>query len=368
MAQLTISATVPKSTPVDAKIFLASSLNNWNPNDEKFQLTKKENGVYEIQIPENSGSFEYKLTLGSWDFSETNLAGNAIENRKATFSTPPQHISIEVEGWSKPQEKLSTQSKNVKILSDHFTIPQLNSERRIWIYLPADYATSSKKYPVIYMVDGQNLFDNATSFSGEWKIDETLDAFAESGKFRAIVVGIDNGGAERLNEYSPWKNEKYNGGGKGERFTEFLVHTLKPYIDKSFRTLPQASNTALIGSSMGGLISLYAGTKYPNVFGKLGIFSPAFWFAENDLHLYLNKNQKKLQYTKFYFLAGQNESETMVSDIEEIETILKRKKVPEKNILLKIDQDGTHSENYWAREFPAALMWLFGKNQDSTSN
>ena len=110
---------------------------------------------------------------------------------------------------------------------------------------------------------------------------------------------------------------------------------------------------------MGGLISLYAGAKHPKVFGNLGIFSPAFWFAEKDLKKFMNENPNQLKKTRFYFLAGTTESETMISDINEIVEILKKKNIPEKNIKTKFDEDGTHSENYWAKELPAALKWLF---------
>jgi len=343
----------------NAKIFMASSLNNWNPNDPNFELKKDLSGNYSIEIPEGNGKAEYKFTQGSWETAESDENGNAVANRNFSFSGNSQDIKNQISGWAKPVQKKNTASKNVKILSENFSIPQLNATRRIWIYLPPDYENSKKKYPVIYMEDGQNLFNEATSFSGEWKVDETLDGFSKSGKFKAIVVGIDNGGSERLNEYSPWKNEKY-GGGKGEFFTEFLVKTLKPYIDKTYRTLPQPQNTAIIGSSMGGLISLYAGVKNPSVFGKIGIFSPAFWFAENDLKKFLNENSNQLKQTKFYFLAGSKESENMVSDINEVVEILKSKDIPEENIKTKFDEEGTHSENYWSKEFPAALIWLFG--------
>ncbi len=351
---------LPENSQENSKVFMASSLNNWNPNDQNFELKKNEIGKFSIEIPEGNGSFEFKFTQGNWETAEADKDGNSIANRKISFIGNPQIIKVEIQSWSTPLKKENTASPNVKILSENFEVPQLKTSRRIWIYLPQNYHKTKKKYPVIYMMDGQNLFDNSTSFSGEWKVDETLDSLCKQNEFQAIVVGIDNGGSERLNEYSPWKNEKY-GGGKGELFTEFLVKNLKPYIDQSFRTLPQPKNTAFIGSSMGGLIALYAGTQYPDVFGKLGIFSPAFWFAENDLHLYLHKNQRKIRNSKFYFLAGKNESENMVSDMQEIVTILQQKKVPSKNIVIKIVENGTHSENYWAKEFPAAFIWLFKK-------
>ena len=153
------------------------------------------------------------------------------------------------------EEKKSTASKNVSIIEKEFIIPELNNiSHKIWVYLPPNYDQSSKKYPVIYMHDGQNLFDNATSYIGEWEVDETLnELFNKTGK-GFIVVGIENGGEERINEYTPWKNEKY-GGGKGEIYIDFLVNTLKPYIDVTYRTKPQQKHTGLIGSSLGGLIS-----------------------------------------------------------------------------------------------------------------
>lgn len=352
---------VPKNTPENATIYLASSINNWNPNDENYKLNKDEKGNFSITIsnfPIGQKTLEYKFTQGSWDMAEADKEGKSIENRKIELSKSIQNIENQIVSWALSQEKNHTISGNVKILSDKFEIPQLNTTRKIWIYLPPSYATSKKKYPVIYMEDGQNLFDEATSSYGEWKIDETMENLAKQGKTETIVVGIDNGGSERLNEYSPWKNEKY-GGGKGEKYAEFLAETLKPFVDENYRTLSQAKNTALIGSSMGGLISFYCGLKYPSSFGKLGIFSPSFWFAEEEAQEFLKENADQLKSTKFYFLAGKKESETMVSDVQEMVDLLYKNGISKRKIKTKFDEDGTHSENYWAREFPFAFLWLF---------
>lgn len=351
---------VPNDTHEDAKIFMANSTNNWNPNDPNFELKKDNSGNYTIEIQKKEGTLEYKFTQGNWETAEGDENGNKLENRKLNFSNDQQTIENQILSWEKTAVKKNTASDNVKVLSENFSIPQLNTTRKIWIYFPPDYSNSNKRYPVIYMQDAQNLFNEATSFSGEWKVDETLNQLFKDGKPTAIVVGIENGGAERIDEYSPWKNEKY-GGGKGDAYTEFLAKTLKPYIDKTYRTLPQAKNTALIGSSMGGLISFYAGLKYPDQFGKLGIFSPSFWFDFKDLNFFLNKNVKKLKSTQFYFVSGTKESEDMVSDIQKIIPILLKKGVPKTNIRTKFDEDGTHSETYWSREFGAAYLWLFQK-------
>ena len=352
---------LPENTPKDTQFFMASSLNNWNPADKSFEFKKDENGNYTLKISKIDEDFEYKITQGSWDFAEGDAQGNASSNRKFSPQTDGNLINLEIRSWQKPLEKANTLSPNVSVLSENFNIPQLKTTRKIWIYLPPDYATSGKKYPVVYMEDGQNLFNDATSFSGEWKVDETLNAEYAQKKTDAIVIGIENGGAERLNEYSPWKNSKY-GGGKGDLYADFLANTLKPYIDKHYRTLSQPKYTALIGSSMGGLISFYAGVKYPNTFGKLGIFSPSFWFAKQDLIFYLRKNAKKLKNSKIYFYAGLKESDDMVSDIKKAEIELIKQGVPAKNIFTKFNPDGTHSESYWSREFGQSFEWLFENN------
>jgi len=343
---------LPKNTTQNLKLFLASNLNNWNPNDDQFEFKKDSEGSFILTIPTPSQKVEYKITQGNWETAEDS------PNRTLQVSNSSKTIELKIQNWSQPKEKKHTTTSNVKILSENFKILQLNTTRKIWIYLPPDYEKSNKNYPVIYMHDGQNLFDEFTSFSGEWGVDETLnEIFSETGE-SAIVIGIDNGRETRLAEYSPWNNDKYKTKGEGDLYLEFLTKTLKPYIDKTYRTQKQASKTLIMGSSMGGLISFYASVKYPTVFGKAGIFSPAFWFVSKDLKTYLNKNQSNLKNSKFYFVAGKNEDETMVSEIETVNQSLLKKSVPEKNIVMKIDADGTHSENYWKRELKQSLIWL----------
>jgi len=358
-AQITFKITqLPEDKNRNSRLFLASNLNNWKADDPKFEFSKNNEGIYTLTIPSQNQKTEYKITQGSWEISETDDKGNSIENRIVESPEKAQTIELQIKGWSSTKEKKHTISSNVKILSENFNIPQLKTTRKIWIYLPPDYETSKKKYPVIYMHDGQNLFDNFTSFSGEWSVDETLnDIYKKTGK-SAIVIGVDNGGDKRLAEYSPWNNDKYKTKGEGDLYVEFLAKTLKPYIDKTYRTEKQASKTIILGSSMGGLISLYASVKYPDAFGKAGIFSPAFWFVSKDLKMYLNLNKNNLRNSKFYFVAGKNEDETMVPEIINVDKLLLKKSVPEKNIFMKIDEDGTHSESYWKRELEASLIWL----------
>jgi len=254
-------------------------------------------------------------------------------------------------------EKKSTAAKNVSILKKEFVIPTLTAiSHKIWVYLPPNYESTSKIYPVIYMHDAQNLFDNATSFLGEWKVDETLNKlFDKTGK-GFIVVGVENGGTERINEYTPWKNKKY-GGGKGEIYIDFIVNILKPYIDANYRTKKQAKQTALVGSSLGGLISYYGGFKYPNTFGKIGAFSTSFWFSDEVIDF--TKKFGNTSKIKLYLYVGGKEGDTQQSDTEHMENLLLATDFPAKNIKISINPNGKHNETAWEKEFLKVVTWLY---------
>lgn len=265
-------------------------------------------------------------------------------------------ITIEIQHWADhfpKKTRVSTASKNVHVIDTAFFIPQLNRYRRIWIYLPADYAKTNKKYPVLYMHDGQNVFDDATSGFGEWGVDEALDTLDPKHK-EIIVVAIDNGGNKRINEYSPYDMPKY-GKGEGDKYVDFLVQTLKPFIDKHYRTKTDAANTFILGSSMGGLISFYAILKYPNVFGGAGVFSPAFWITPQLKNI--NPAQAKKVKGKIYFYAGEQESETMVPDM--LDVFNQMHKYSKAKMETVIRAEGKHNEPTWRKEFPLFYEWMF---------
>ena len=255
------------------------------------------------------------------------------------------------------QEKEKTATENVSVLEQEFVIPNLNNiSHKIWVYVPPNYTTSNKKYPVIYMHDAQNLFDATTSYAGEWKVDETLnDLYKTTGK-GFIVVAVENGGAERINEYTPWEHKKY-GGGKGEFYIDFLKNTLKPYIDATYRTKKQAKHTAIIGSSLGGLISYYGGLKYPKTFGKIGALSTSFWFS--DAIEDFTKNYGKNKKSKLYLLVGEKEGKDVVVNTEKYKNLLIETGFKSKNITSKINPDGAHNEAFWSAEFLEVIQWLY---------
>ncbi len=159
--------------------------------------------------------------------------------------------------------------------------PHLQNARDILVYLPPSYETNpERRYPVLYMHDVQNLFDAHTSYAGEWQVDETLEALSRAG-LEAIVVGVFNAGEQRRIEYNPFPSRF--GPGKGEAYLRFLVETLKPLIDADFRTRPERPYTGLMGSSMGGLISLYGFFNFSDTFGLAGVMSPAFIISYQEV-------------------------------------------------------------------------------------
>jgi predicted alpha/beta superfamily hydrolase len=360
LAQLTITITsTPSNTPSSDNIHIAGNFQNWNPGDPNYQLDNLGNGQHQITINPAAGTLEFKFTRGSWDSVEGNANGGFIPNRTYTYNGSASNLDLGIAGW----EDLggtgsSTAADNVHLLDNNFFMPELNRSRRIWIYLPPDYETTNKHYPVFYMHDGQNLFDVQTSFSGEWEVDESLNELFSQGDHGAIVVGIDNGGALRLDEYSPWYNNNYNAGGEGEQYINFIAETLKPYIDDNYRTLTEPVHTVLFGSSLGGLISQYGLMQRQDVFGKAGVFSPAFWFNPEVYNH--SETTPKQGAKKIYMLAGIPEDNGSVVDaVNQMEAALLNNDFTNEEVNKAFHTDGQHSEWYWAREFRWAYLWLF---------
>jgi predicted alpha/beta superfamily hydrolase len=237
----------------------------------------------------------------------------------------------------------------------NFASPQLNNSRSLRIYLPASYEENkAKRYPVLYMHDGQNLFDARTAAYGvEWGIDETINHAVAMGLMdEVIVVGIDNT-LERIAEYTPCCDPK-NGGGKLDAYQAFITDTLKPYIDKTLRTLPDKDNTAIMGSSLGGIASVSIAQHRPDLFSKAGGVSSSFWWNEGT---YIKKPAPKVA-VKFYLDAG-----TKNDGLEESQAVrdvmLKQGYQAGTDLLFYTDSGGSHNEKSWAARVEKPLTWFF---------
>ena len=351
-----IIAEIPAIDLADLTVYLASDFNNWNPKSDVYQFKINKQSQLQLKISLPVSIVNFKITKGSWEKVECDFNGEEINNRSLKLNNDTT-IYLKISAFADQFIRKiveSTRSKNVKIIDSAFYIPQLGLKRRIWVYLPSSYQNGKKKYPVLYMHDGQNLFDNATSGYGEWGVDETLDSISKSDDKQSIVIGIDHGGGDRLLEYNPFDSRF--GKGKGGAYVDFIMKTLKPLIDRNYRTLNTPKNTGVIGSSMGGLISLYAALKYPKTFGVAGVFSPAFWVA--PLIYDFAEKKKWNKKTRIFLLAGELESKEMIPDMRKMYELLINKGYPASNLKFVIQPDGQHSEWFWHREFVEFYKWL----------
>lgn len=233
--------------------------------------------------------------------------------------------------------------------------PELGNSRDILVYVPSDYEDDPEPYPVLYMHDGQNLFDPFTSFAGEWGVDEAL-AKARLGGRRAIVVGIPNMGIDRIREYSPFVDAR-NGGGLGDVYIDFLLQTLKPMIDERYRTRTDAESTGIAGSSLGGLVSLYAFFRQPASFGFVGVLSPALWFAGGAIFPFVE--DAPYVRGRIYLDVGTREGEATLANARMMRDLLVGKGYRlRQNLRWVEERGGMHNEAAWGRRLRKALPFL----------
>ncbi len=350
-------------TPEDDErpVYISGNFNDWVTQDFRFSMRKVSEGKYEFVFPEGK-EFEkeliYKFTKGDWSEVEIDRYGNKTPNRHWD-DEKPQRIE-KVAKWRKnwlPYRP--SQLPKTHLISEEFEIPQLNKTRKIWALLPHDYDTATESYPVLYLQDAQNLFNENAEF-GNWQIDKKLAVMSDYGIGKIIIIAVEHAESERIQEYNVGRT--LLGTGNGKQYIRFLTDTLKPFVDKTFRTKPEREFTGIGGSSMGGLVSVFSGLIYPEVFGKLMVFSPSLWVIPK-IRLGFLDFFEPLE-TRLYLYAGGNESDTMVAHVTKLrKRLLKRESLKGKmKVRLSINKEGRHNETYWSDEFPKAIEWLFFSN------
>ncbi|MBI2795243.1 MAG: alpha/beta hydrolase [Gemmatimonadetes bacterium] len=237
--------------------------------------------------------------------------------------------------------------------------PQLRNRRDLVVYLPPSYEREpDRRYPVLYMHDGQNVFDPHTSFAGHWQAGAALAHHAGKG-LELIVVAIPNMGTRRLYEYTPHR-DVIRGGGGGDRYLGFLVETVKPLIDRKLRTERGPECTALAGSSLGGLISLYALLRSPWTFGAAGVISPALWFADGRIFDVV-REAEPVEGGRIHLDIGTHEGPDALEDTRQMRDLLRQVGfVPGETLSYYEDAGARHTERAWARRFRKVLPFLFG--------
>lgn len=342
----------------DRDVYLAGNFNHWTAHDPRYRMTRIAAGHYEYTFDHLDAlpdTLEYKYTRGGWSEAEADTFGAKPHNRMV--DKRQGFVTDYVPRWFVQDKSFkAAYLPQRQVIDTHFEIPQLGKTRRVQILLPADYDTSTRRYPVLYLQDGQNLFDWNAPY-GNWAIDEKLAVLKEHGKGDIIVVAIDHGEVSRVNEFTP-RNRIALGIGQreGTKYLDFMATTLKPYIDQHYRTLTQPQHTGIGGSSMGGLISLFGGILHPEVFGRLMVFSPSLWIYP-DVYEEV-KQPPALTNVKLYIYAGRRESEGMLPNVHKLLSSIYDS---HQNAIvnLVVNPEGTHTESCWGAAFPEAVDWLF---------
>jgi predicted alpha/beta superfamily hydrolase len=250
-------------------------------------------------------------------------------------------------------------------LHPRFPSRYLSTARNIAVYLPPGYETSGARYPVLYLQDGQNLFDPATAFGGrDWRADITADELIRRGKIAPLILaGIYNTGVRRISEYTPTRDRRLRKGGKAARYAQMLVREIKPFIDQTYRTRKAAADTAAGGSSLGALAALVAGIDYPRVFGKLALLSPSVWWDNHSILRLIEASTPRQPRQQIWLDAGTAEGRSPAKVVEEARLLrdaLAGKGWREgSGFHYEEAQDHSHNEQAWGERFGRVLEYLF---------
>lgn len=370
-AMVTFKVHVPDTTPPDASVYISGSIPSLGPWDPgKVELGKIGERLYAITLvlPVDT-ELAFKFTRGTWETVEKGPSYEEISDRVMTV-TCDEMVPVWVDTW----RDLSPFRESHTVVGDlrrhpAFLATKLGNTRDILVYLPPGYdADPDKRYPVLYMHDGQNLFDAATSFIGvEWDVDETVTRMVESGQVRPlIVVGICNT-SDRVFEYTP-VSDRSRGGGGGAMYADFIVNDLKPFIDQTYRTLPDRDNTGVAGSSLGGLISLYLAWSHPEIFSRVAAMSTSYGWADSYIVKFIADHSPPPG-VRVWIDMGTAEDRTDrdgdgVPDIiqlhRRVRDLLMDEGLTIPGRLRYVEDEGAvHNERAWSARFPRALEFLF---------
>lgn len=345
-------------------VYISGNFNNWHTQDPNFEMEKIDEGMYHFKFAHDfvyPKELLYKFTKGDWSEVEIDKYGNRTENRVCNQNqgVKEEHVDKWRKNWLPFKNNFLPK---VELISEEFEMPQLNKKRKIWALLPHDYEDASENYPVMYLQDAQNLFNENAQF-GNWEIDKKLAVMSEYKIGKIIIIAIEHAEKDRIKEYNVGKTML--GAGQGKKYIRFITDTLKPFIDKKYRTKSEREFTGIGGSSMGGLVSIFSGLMYPEVYGRLMIFSPSLWVVPKMDFTSLDFSEPSE--TKIYLYAGGDESDTMIKHVKKFQNnMIKNEFVQDKmKIKLSINMQGKHNEVYWSDEFPKAIEWLFFNTKDN---
>jgi predicted alpha/beta superfamily hydrolase len=301
----------------------------------------------------------------SWFDSEISLQGVYMRRASTCFVSFLLILIFISQPRAQEQHTLTGEFRTHKSFHSRF----LSADRDVLVYLPPGYdANKKQRYPVLYLHDGQNLFDGATSFikGAEWRVDETAQSLIQSKAIKpVIIVGIYNAGKDRMDEYTPTADAKRKMGGKADLYGRMIVEELKPFIDSTYRTLRDAKNTGLGGSSLGGLVSLYLALKYPNVFGEAAVVSPSVWWDKKMIVREVEAMKKRSR-LRIWLDTGtkeggnKSEAEETITNARQLRDALVAKGWKEGKDIKYFEAEGAeHNERAWAQRVEPMLRFLY---------
>ena len=326
----------------------------WSPG--QVEMKKLSDSLFTHQIDVESGTnLEYKFTRGSWD-TEAIYGTDIIPGNHILIVRTDTTVVHTVKKW---RDSLVLNYESITgsvVYHADFYSPELNNNRTVLVWLPPFYEKrTDMMYPVLYMHDGQNIINSQTSYIGaEWKVDETITQLVETGEIEEIiVVGLYNT-QDRRAEYSPMHN--------GKKYSEFLVKTVKPFIDNTYRTKPGRESTAVMGSSMGGIISFHLVWDYPHIFSRAGCLSPAFLVDNNEIVNRVRSSRTAPEGILLYMDNGTVGLEQEFQPaLDDMNSALEEKGFDGSNLFYEIFEGAIHNEVAWAERLHLPLLFFFGK-------
>jgi len=339
-------------------IFIAGNkveLGNWNPGAVAMEKVHDTLWRFAAKFPHN-GVVQFKLTRGLWE-NEAIYESSRVPGNTTIEVTKDTTVLLRPLFWkrqilpSKPEQTIRGKVEYHRgLIGDG-----LNHRRDIVVWLPPSYKKSAaKRYPVLYMHDGQNIFDPATAFTGhDWRVDEVTDSLINLKKIEEIIiVGIYN---------SPDRIPEYSDSPIGNSYMNFVITVVKSLIDSTYRTKPDKKHTAVMGSSMGGLSSLMFVWKRPDVFGMAGCLSTAFWYDDEKTLKEIREYSSHKKDVKIYLDCGGREKE-LIGGYKRMVAIFKKKGYKKgKDLGYHLEGKGTHSEYSWAKRVWRPLVFMFGR-------
>lgn len=362
---ITLRVRVPSQTPAGATISIAGDFQDWNYDDPHAVLRRDPDGIPALVLELPVGTtVAFRFHRGDPATEEARPDGSRVGARRLRVQGPAS-FDLTVAAWLDDRAPARTLAGDVSEHSD----PAVLGGRRLWVYLPPGYHDTTRAYPMLLMLDGQNVFDRTTSFAGEWEVDETCERAIAAGRIEPlVVVAVDNGQDRRMDEYTPW-SDPVRGGGGGEAHLRRIVEEVLPWIRAHYRVEHAPERVGFAGSSLGGLMGLHVAATRADVFGRIASLSPSIPWAQERVLEGL-RGTAPAPYMRMWVDMGTVEYgrardedgdgvDDLVGALRRAVAVLKEAGWGAQHLAVLEDEGARHHESAWAARFGRALEFLF---------